>query len=137
MDQKIIDEIRERGFRLTKNREAIVKIIDKAKKPITGTEILEMLLGMDLNTNRSTVYRELCFLTENNFVEKIQLADHKMYYEISKNHHHHLVCTKCKKIKKVFLGNHLRRQERLIGKKENFKSIQHSLEFYGVCNKCA
>ena len=132
-----VENIKSNGFRITSSRRAIVKILCNAKIPITATQILNKLLDLKLETNRITIYRELCFLTENDFAQKIQLADHKMYYEISAEHHHHLICTKCRLVKKIILGNHLEKQEQDMCKKEKFKSVTHSLEFYGVCKRCA
>jgi Fe2+ or Zn2+ uptake regulation protein len=137
MNNKIIKNIKKEGFRLTKNRKAIVEILSSAKKPLRANQILVKLLKINPKTDRTTVYREVCFLIKNNFAQKTQLIDGKIYYEISNNHHHHLICTECKKVRKIVLGNHLIKKEREICKKENFKFITHALEFYGVCKKCA
>lgn len=134
--KETIANIKKGGFRLTKNREAIVKIISDAKKPLGATQILANLLKINPRTDRTTVYRELCFLLKNNFAQKIRLVDNKVYYEISGEHHHHLICTKCKEVRKIILDKHLINQEKKLCKKEKFKFITHALEFYGVCKKC-
>lgn len=135
--KETIENIKGANFRLTKSRKAIVGVLCQAQRPIIAAEISTKLEELNLKINRITIYRELCFLTQNNFVQKIQLVDHKMYYEIPAEHHHHLICTKCRKIKKITMGNHLQKQEKLICQRENFKFISHSLEFYGVCKRCA
>jgi Fur family ferric uptake transcriptional regulator len=81
------------------------------------------------------MYRELKFLTNNGVVIKNTISGTD-YYEISKDHHHHLVCLKCKNIDMVEIGNHLKKQEKEIAKKNKFNIINHSLEFYGYCHKC-
>lgn len=138
MDKEIIFEnLSGGGKRMTKARRAIVEILSKARKPLTSAQVLAKLSGAGLRADRSTVYRELCFLVDRKVAEIIKLDDSKIYYEIPSVHHHHLICTKCKSIKPVVLDKHLEEQEREILKKERFKVTAHSLEFYGLCERCA
>ncbi|NTU66827.1 MAG: transcriptional repressor [Candidatus Moranbacteria bacterium] len=132
----ILQKIKKDGFRLTKIRKAMVGIFVGEKKPITSSEIQEGLSLVDIKADRTTVYRELLFLLERKIIKKIQFSDHKMYYEICSDHHHHLVCLKCNSVKEIVLEGHLERQEKDIYAKEKFKVLEHSLEFYGLCEKC-
>jgi Fur family ferric uptake transcriptional regulator len=75
-------------------------------------------------------------LKNQKFVEEFQLDDGIKRYEMFSDHHHHTVCLKCKKIKCVKLKNELGRQEREVERKNKFKIINHSLEFYGLCRSC-
>ena len=132
----ILEKIKEDGYRLTKVRKAMAKILLDEGCLLTSADILSRLSLLRLKADRTTVYRELCFLLEKNIIKKIQLADNKIYYEICAGHHHHLVCTKCNVVKEIVLGRHLDQQEKKIYKKEKFKVLSHSLEFYGLCSKC-
>jgi len=132
----ILQKIKEGGYRLTKVRKAMVEIIFNEGCLITSLDIQKRLSRLNIKANRTTIYRELCFLLENNIIKKIQLGDNKTYYEISAGHHHHLVCIKCNKVKEIVVGQHLEGQEKKIYKKEKFKVLNHSLEFYGLCSNC-
>ena len=132
----ILQKIKGSGFRLTKVRTAMAKILFDGKRPLTSSDIQTQLSRLRIKADRTTVYRELLFLLEQNIIKKIQFADNKIYYEICAEHHHHLICTRCNNVKELFLGKHLEQQEKKIYKKENFKVISHSLEFYGLCGKC-
>ncbi len=132
----IIGNIRADGHRLTRIRVFMIRTLFEAQRPLAPSEILTRLAGFDIRADRTTVYRELRFLMEQNIVGHIKLGDHRNYYEILTEHHHHLVCKGCKNVKAVVLDNHLEDEERKIYKKEKFKVISHSLEFYGLCDSC-
>jgi Fur family transcriptional regulator, ferric uptake regulator len=132
----IIEKIKKNGNRVTKIRRAIIEVISNQNCLITPPQILKQLALDKIKTDRTTVYRELCFLIDHGIIKKIQLADQNTYYEITGEHHHHLICVKCRRINKIVLENHLKEQEKEIFKKENFKVQSHLLEFYGVCSKC-
>jgi Fur family transcriptional regulator, ferric uptake regulator len=132
----ILQKIKNDGRRLTKVRKAIIKILFDDGCLLSPVDIARKLLSLNIKADRTTIYRGLVFLLENNIIKKIQLDDNKLYYEICSKHHHHLICTKCNDIKEVVLGKHLGKQEMMIYKKDKFKVLSHSLEFYGLCEKC-
>ena len=133
----ILQKIKNDGFRLTKVRKAMVKILFEQGCLLASSDIQTKLSKLHIKADRTTIYRELQFLLEENIIRKIQLGDDKAYYEISAGHHHHLVCTKCNNIKEIVIGQHLEQQEKKIYQKEKFKVLAHSLEFYGICSNCA
>jgi Fur family transcriptional regulator, ferric uptake regulator len=97
--------------------------------------LVEKLNIKKIKPDRSTIYRELQFLTKNNVIIKNSISGID-YYEIPQDHHHHLVCMGCDSISKVEIDNHLEKQEKQIAKQNKFNIINHSLEFYGYCQKC-
>jgi Fe2+ or Zn2+ uptake regulation protein len=131
----IYKNIRDQGGRVTKIRKKIVQILSDTGCLIPQAEILARLKKQGINPNRSTIFRELLFLTQKNIAVKNTISGVD-YYEIPKDHHHHLVCLNCNSIKKVKIGNHLSRQEKQITEQNKFNIINHSLEFYGYCRKC-
>jgi Fur family ferric uptake transcriptional regulator len=124
-----------KGGRLTKIRKEIIQILFESDCLMSSKDILAELRKKEIQPNRSTMYRELVFLTQNNIVVKNTIADID-YFEIQKDHHHHLVCISCSAIRKVNIGNHLEKQEKQIAQENQFKIINHSLEFYGYCHNC-
>ncbi|HMA99366.1 MAG TPA: transcriptional repressor, partial [Spirochaetota bacterium] len=70
----------------------------------------------------------------------------KTRYELTetnqgKDHHHHLICTRCNKI--IDYTHFIPKEEALIKKTEkaltdehNFEITGHMLNFYGVCGRC-
>lgn len=125
-------------FRNTPIRIAILKIFSKIKNPLTTQELLNALKEKGLKANKTTIYRQLESLRTNYLINEVRFNDRNIRYELNKknNHHHHLVCVKCKKVKDVILPEDLHYQEKIIWKKNNFKVLQHYLEFFGLCKNC-
>lgn len=131
---KIINQLRQDNQKITKIRQAIINFVLKQKIPVSALTIQTDLF--DGNINKTTIYRQLEFLKIQKIVQEIEFGDGKKRYEILKDHHHHLICTNCKKIEEIALENHLEQEEKRIQKLTNFKNIQHNLEFFGLCRQC-
>ena len=114
----------------------MVALLVKAQAPLAALDILQVLEKKKLQVNKTTVYRELDFLGENNIVQEVEFGDKKKRYEISDKHHHHVVCVQCKRVEDVDLEKDLDMEERKIAKQKGYKIINHSLEFFGLCAKC-
>jgi len=124
------------GHRITKARAAIIDYLLCTSQPSTAATICDALSSQGLLLDRATVYRGLTFLLSNDIVHQVRLAGKATHYEMNSGHHHHLVCVKCNSVKDVVLGKHLENSERQIYKREKFKVVSHSLEFYGLCHRC-
>lgn len=124
--------------RTTPIRTTLLKIMTKIKRPLTTQELLKALETNGLKANKTTIYRQLESLKENNLVNEVHFNDRTIRYElkIANTHHHHLVCLKCKKIEDVTLPEDLHHQEEMLFEKNNFKVLQHFLEFFGLCKNC-
>ncbi len=135
--RQFINELRAGNHRLTKIRKALLSLLTKTKEPLSPTEIGRLLGKAKVPANKTTVYRELEFLKNQAMVKEIQFGDATKYYEITPtNHHHHVVCMQCDKVEDVVLEKDLDLQEKSIAKNKNFKILNHSLEFYGICKEC-
>lgn len=133
--ETIFSKIKLTGGRLTKVRRAIIELLYRKNCLTSAQEIREELAAHHLCPNRSTIFRELSYLSSHRIIQKETIAD-VQYFEIPKTHHHHLVCLRCHHITAVDMNNHLADQEAAIARKNNFTIINHSLEFYGYCQKC-
>ena len=133
--KQIHQAIKDSGGRLTKIKKAIIDVLSESECLLTKNDLIKKLQAKKINPNRSTIYRELQFLTKNNIIVKNTIlgVDH---YEIPQEHHHHLVCLGCQKIDKIKLDNHLHKQEQQIAQQNKFNIINHSLEFNGYCHQC-
>ena len=117
-------------------RDFILELISKDSKPLSVLEIINRM-KKNISANKTTVYREINLLKKEGLILEIQLNERNKRYELSsKKHHHHIVCTSCNKIEDVVLDKDLETQEKKIEKNKKFKIINHSLEFFGFCEKC-
>lgn len=133
--EQIFKGLKERGERNTPIRRALVKVLLKNKGPRTAAEFQGLLEKSGIKANKTTVYRQLELLVACGAAQEIFFEDGMRRFEAA-DHHHHLVCKRCKKIEEVHLPEDLKNLESSIGRKHRFKVQRHSLEFYGVCSKC-
>lgn len=134
---ELLEKIKNEGGRLTKTRIAVLEVFLSLNKPLSPFEMIEALKEKKIEVNKTTVYREITFLLKNNIIRKVRLLEGKaVLYELSHEHCHHLVCLKCHHIETLQVDNQLCQQEEIIYHQANFKVLEHSLEFYGICNKC-
>lgn len=134
-DQKI-EELREQGFRITKTRKGILKILLSCKNPVNAMCIKNLLTKQKIDANKTTVYRELNFLLKNKVIDDIKLGGKVTMYEICSRHHHHVKCTACNKIFEIELDEDIQRHERKILKETGVKVLNHMFEFFGTCKSC-
>lgn len=131
--------IQSRGYKITKVRKAIVKIIFDYKKPLSVPDIQKLLIKRGSRVNKTTVYREIYFLLKHGLITEINLSSNIKYYESAYlNHHHHLICDACGKVEEINcpeIKKPMEEFEKAVLKK-GFEINKHSLEFYGNCVRC-
>jgi Fe2+ or Zn2+ uptake regulation protein len=132
-----LSSLQDRGHRITKVRQEIVKIFSDYSVPLSANKVAKILSENGVSVNRATIYRELQFLLKKDYLTKVYLYSNEVSYESSDlRHHHHLVCEECGSVDNMTscLASEL---EEDIYKKKGFKVKRHILEFYGICSKCA
>ncbi|PIR96932.1 MAG: hypothetical protein COT91_04100 [Candidatus Doudnabacteria bacterium CG10_big_fil_rev_8_21_14_0_10_41_10] len=134
--EEIIKRQKKAGFRSTKKRRALIKVLVAATAPLTENELRGKLKLLKLSPNKTTVYRQMKKLLRLNIIQEVDFGDRKKRYELATNHHHHLVCNNCHKIQDVKFENELKQQEKLIERNKKFHVTTHTLEFFGLCAKC-
>ncbi|OGH94579.1 MAG: hypothetical protein A2538_00265 [Candidatus Magasanikbacteria bacterium RIFOXYD2_FULL_41_14] len=133
--KKIYQILKDREERLTPRRRAIIETLSK-NGPWSVDLILPELKKRGLPANKTTVYRELNFLNNLGLINELHLPGRKKYYEIQTEHHHHLICSKCKKIKQLKLPAILCKMLADVTYINNCTITNHHLEFSGLCNRC-
>lgn len=142
MNSKVI--LRKSGLKATDQRLTILEIFNKAKRPLSAQEIIELLPRPGRNAERSvmdqaTIYRTLKSLKKNGIIRPIDLRHNHAHYELAKlAEHHHLICLRCSKVEDVHRCGIEDMQKAVLHSSKHFAEIkQHALEFYGVCTSCA
>lgn len=87
--------------------------------------------------SRATLYNTMDLLLDCGLVVKHQFGQNCSHYEKSyKFHQHdHAICTQCNEIIE-FCDPRIQEVEDSLKKMFNFEPINHSLVFYGICEKC-
>lgn len=138
---KLKNNLKEKGYKLTPQRRAIVDMIIRNEgNHLTTEELYDLVRKECPEIGLATVYRTMQLLEELGVICKLDLNDGCSRYELiheEENHqHHHLICTNCGKVIEVE-GDLLEVLEHNIEEKYNFVIKNHSVKFYGLCNNCA
>jgi len=137
--EELVAKLRAQGFRITKIRQSMIEALIAARQPISAPELLDVIAQTHSSVNKTTIYRELDFLADNKILFEIDILDGVKRYELlhPDHHHHHLVCTSCRKIHCVEVPhNDLHALESKIRESHNFTVQSHVLEFFGICGQC-
>lgn len=135
--------LRENGLKVTSQRILILEVLEKRPdKHLTAEEIYEFVQKENPDIGLATVYRTIQLLSELNLIEKLNLGDGHIRYEIGKqgqddnvHHHHHLICLSCDKILS-FEGDLLEQLENTIEDTMDFEVVDHEVKLYGHCREC-
>lgn len=95
------EELREHGYRITAQRELILRAIHDLPHP-NQESILEEVQARAKEVNRTTVYRTLAMLEEVGLVEHAHIGTGAPVYHLSGHRDHiHLVCQNCQDVMSV------------------------------------
>ena len=126
------------GLKVTHPRTKILDILQSNPgMHLSADQIHNRLVEHSESIGLATVYRVLMQLELAGLIQKNQFADNQSNYEIKKQHHHHLICTKCGKIIE-FVNNDLEILQEKISDKYQFRLDSHVMTLFGVCKdgKC-
>ncbi|MHB8840423.1 MAG: Fur family transcriptional regulator [Candidatus Aquicultor sp.] len=132
----LIKDLKDRGFRLTKLRKAILEELDLARKPLSAAEIIEQLKKHDLKPHKTSIYREVTFMLEQGIITKITFGERQDRFELAAiEHHHHAMCQSCGEIEDIDCSEGIREIEKMLHA-QDFKVNFHLVEFIGLCKNC-
>jgi Fur family transcriptional regulator, ferric uptake regulator len=136
-----IEQLKERGLKLTTQRQAVYDILEKHEgKHLSPEEIYSLVKEKNPDIGLATVYRTLLLFDKMEIVYKLDFDDGCSRYELNRNkedhRHHHLICTKCGSVAEV-QEDLLELLEEQIMKKHGFIISDHRVKFYGYCKNCA
>ena len=134
--ERFTEYLRQRKLRNTPERSTI---LGKILSIDDHFDVDSLYLSLEKDTyhvSRATVYNTVNLLCECGILRKLQFGDQQAQYEklLSKANHHHLICTKCGKIKDVKDPEFVLYMN---SKKYNAFTISYfSFYVYGICNNC-
>jgi Fur family peroxide stress response transcriptional regulator len=83
----------------------------------------------------ATIYKNMHAMGDKCLVEEIKIPNSKSVYEIKKNEHSHVVCSKCHEISDIELNtNDLLKEAEVLS---NFSLDKSAIVFNGICPNCA
>lgn len=131
--------LKEKGVRLTRQRELLLGLIDRSGEHLDAERLFQMAKLKDPKLNRVTVYRTLKLLKQGGLVDELDLMHYggdQHYYETRmKQEHAHVICLRCGKVEEFF-GEPLQRLRRQIESHFGFHILLARTEVGGYCSHC-
>ena len=84
----------------------------------------------------STVFRAVSGMEKEGVIQRIDLGDGKVHFELSEAHHEHIRCESCGRVVEV-PGCVLDDAAASVKSSTGFRVTSHQLLFTGVCPECA
>jgi Fur family transcriptional regulator, peroxide stress response regulator len=133
---EMIEKLKKRGFRITPQRHAIIKILAVSEGHPTAEQVYEKVREQFPTTSLATVYKTISLLKELNEVLELGFPDGSNRYDGAKPFPHpHVICVKCQKIMdpepEGFDDLKLE-----ISQKTGYEILYHRLDFFGLCPEC-
>ncbi len=131
-----IQSLKRAGYRLTQARLTVLRVLEDERGHITSADVLAQVERVNPAIGRASVFRTLELFTQLGIIRPTYISSVTPTYVLMRDgHHHHVVCTACKRFFEFddcgleALTNNL---QATLG-----VSISgHLLEFYGICADC-
>ncbi len=126
------------NLKFTIQREVILETLYNSDEHLTPESLHHLIQEKypELKTGIATVYRTLSLLEESSVVTSLSFGAQGKKYELgAKEHHDHLICTKCGEITE-FVDEEIEKRQHAITDELGFKMEDHSMQIYGICKKC-
>jgi len=126
--------LRERGYKLTSQRLAIISLLSKDITHPGASDILKKIRKSLPQVSMSTVYYTLDILKKEGLIQELEFYDRDNRYDINVSNHINLICKKCGKIED-FPGE-LPFSAEAVEIRTGFRPVAMRYEYYGYCKKC-
>ncbi|MCU0580379.1 MAG: transcriptional repressor [Desulfobacterota bacterium] len=134
--RQILTRLKERDFRITPQRLAILKILAASNGHPSVDKIFDQVKLDFPTTSLATVYKTVTLLKELGEVLELGFPDGSNRYDGNKPYPHpHMVCLKCKRISDPDLQS-VEELTREAEQKTGFDILSHRLDFFGICPDC-
>ena len=130
-----VELFRERKFRITPQRLAILRILENNREHPAADDIYRRVLEEYPSTSFTTVYNTLETLVELGQVREVTIDSKRKHYDPDTCRHHHAICVKCGRIMDVTLpeDESMRSSPSTVGK---FSVRDYEVHLHGICSEC-
>ncbi|MGQ9586682.1 MAG: Fur family transcriptional regulator, partial [Anaerolineae bacterium] len=136
-EELFLHQLRQRGLRLTPQREMVLSVLHDIEGLATAEEIYAQVQTLSSSVDISTVYRTLDLLQNLHLVACVDAGDGQRRYELLGIHgpHAHLICQSCGQVIGVDLGT-LQPLVEHLEREYGFATDLDHLTFPGLCQAC-
>jgi Fur family peroxide stress response transcriptional regulator len=129
--------LRDRGFRLTGPRHAVLEVVRGVESHPTAEEVLRLVRRRLPGVSLGTVYRNLRLLVGAGLLK--ELPGPHARFDANTRAHHHFMCARCGRIIDVdatLAEPHARALSARVASRTGFSITHHRIELFGRCREC-
>ena len=129
--------LRERGFRLTVPRRAVLEVVQGITTHPTAEEVHRLVNRRAPSVSLGTVYRNLRLLVDAGLLS--ELPGPRARFDANMRAHHHFTCLRCGRMADVeapVAEPHSRALSRRVEARTGLTITHHRIAFFGRCRKC-
>jgi Fe2+ or Zn2+ uptake regulation protein len=130
---ELTDLFRARGLKITPQREAVFRALDRNDAHPTAESVHATVLAEMPNVSLRTVYGVLNDLAAMGEVLTLDMGTGSTRFDPNVDAHHHLVCTRCGKVRDVHASYPLTVP---VGADQGFAIDAAEVVFRGLCDTC-
>jgi len=125
------------GQRATRQRSAVTAVLATTDDFKSAQELHALLRQQGAAVGLTTVYRTLQALADVGEVDVLRTPDGESVYRRCETdtHHHHLVCRRCGRTEEIE-GPAVEQWAEQVAKNHGFADVSHTIEVFGVCQRC-
>ena len=120
----------------SRQREEIIRVIKKLDKHPTAEEVYMIVKAQDPSISRSTVYRNLNGLVNENILNRISMAVGPDRYDYHMESHNHAICTKCGRIMDFNYDFNMMEMKDIVLNQTGIEITKTGITFEGICDLC-
>lgn len=125
------------GLRSTRQREAIVRAMERVGRPITAQALHAKLNRPGHGPGLATIYRTLQALEQAGYARTFPAGDGEASYKLCHpGHHHHLVCEACGLVVEI-PSCEIEAWAARAARRRGFTVSSHQADVFGLCEVCA
>ncbi|MDX2008978.1 MAG: transcriptional repressor [Myxococcaceae bacterium] len=127
----------EKGLKSTRQRNLILDTFFQLDGHFSVEQLWGKVRELDPRVSVATVYRTMKLLAESGLAHAQNFGDGQTRYEpaIGREHHDHLICTRCGTIVE-FENDRIEAMQEAVARKHGFRVTSHKMELYGLCRAC-
>ena len=122
-------------IRLTRQREAVLHVIQQADKHLTAQEVYDRVRQQVPGIAYGTVYNALSYLMEAGLIQVVNVGNGPALYDRNLNRHDHLVCRRCGKVLDYTFED-LEQAMDQVTRATGFRIERAQALFVGLCPDC-
>jgi len=128
-----IESLQQYKLKVTPQRLEILDIIYQYGH-INIDDLYNLLQKKFPTISLATIYKNINTMCDNLLLSEVKIPNKKNLYELTKTEHIHLICTKCDNVSDIELD--ISDLQSKIELKSDYKVIDNSIVFSGICPQC-